>query len=83
MEILKLFYLHIAPFHDPANAFLHVLQGSLKMCWFVDKTLGKAGAHFGEACMSTLFSLCRRLTKDVKQGEVICHLMHGDFTIAL
>ena len=53
------------------------------MCLLVDKTPGKAGAHFGGACMSTLLSLCRRLTKDVKQGEVTCHLMHGDFILAL
>ena len=31
---------------------------------------------------SLLLTLSWCLTQEVKQGEVTCHLMHGDFTIA-
>jgi hypothetical protein len=43
--------------------------------------LSQKKRHFWRTT-SLLLTLCWCLTQEVKQGEVTCHLMHSDFSIA-
>ena len=67
-EDSEIVLLYIAPFHDPANAFLHVIELYLDMCWFVDKTLGWGRSFIWGSLHEYLEDFVARSTRGGSQG---------------